>query len=317
MPRPPIHHAARPARRRPRRAAGLWSLALVAAAAPSALASEPPRSIIQPAGELAAAAATGPGAGLVTSRAPDVLGEQLQLSPGTGLVVDAAAPDCPAARAGLRRHDVLVALDEQPLGTPEQLLALLAAAAPDAPLLLDVRRGGRPLSIPLRTPVVAPAAAPAAPSTAPAAAPAPRPALAPLAAARRIGPDAVVLEDRDCRLKVYRDADTHLAMCDARGWLVFNGPISTPEQRALIPRRVRDRVERLELMLDSVVVPPPMAGTPPVAAAPQAAAPQAAAAPVAVPVAPVAPPATVPPAAASEEPVAEIGRLDVPPIEIR
>lgn len=345
MKRPRMHHHSAPARHRSRYRALVPCLALLASGAPCAHAFQPPRSIIQPAGELATAAATGPAAGLVTSRSPDVLGEQLGLPPGTGLVVDAAAPDSAAARMGLRRNDVLVSLDGQPLGAPEQLLALVAAAGPDTPLVLDVRRRGKPLAIALRTPAArapavteieaivplvaaaAPAAvaSPAAPPAPPPAPPAARPALTPPPGARRIGPDAVVLEDRDCRLKVYRDSDTHLAMCDARGWLVFNGPISTPEQRALIPRRVRDRVERLETMLDSVVVPPPVAGTPPVAppvTPPVAAVPHAGTAPVAVPAAPVAAPAAVPaaavpPAAASEEPVAEIGRLDVPPIEIR
>lgn len=328
---PRLHHHSGPARHRSRRRAAIWILALLGAGAPRADAFQPPRSIIQPAGELAAAAATGPAAGLFTSRSPDVLGEQLGLPPGTGLVVDAAAPDSPAARAGLRRNDVLVSLDEQPLGTPGQLLALVAAAGPDTPLVLDVRRGGKPLVIALGRPAArvpvsaeteavvplvaaaapAPVAAQAAPSAPPPAPPPARPPLTPPPGARRIGPDAVVLEDRDCRLKVYRDGDTRLSVRDARGWLVFNGPIATPAQRSLIPRRVRDRVERLEVMLDSVEVveegntePAPPIGPPETR-----------------PTVVSAPPATASPATAPaktpEVPVAEVGSLDVEPIEIR
>jgi hypothetical protein len=77
---------------------------------------------------------------------------------------------------------------------------------------------------------------------------------------------------------------------DGRGWLLFNGPIATPQQRSLIPRRVRDRVILLEQMLDTVAVHRP-SPTPTATA-----------------------PATPPPQA---EPVAEIGSLDVAPIEIR
>jgi len=309
---------------------------------------EAPRSNIQSASEAAATAAVAPHAGLTTSRAPDVLREQLALPPGTGLVVETAPPESAAGRAGLRRHDVLVALDEQPLGTPEQLLALLASAPAGTPLVLDIRRAGHALAVPLR-PVAAPvavpapvtAAVPAAPVAAPVtigtaiavpppALPAPPPPAAlpsppaasaaprdvppvALPGARRIGPDAVVLEARDCRLKVYRDGDTHLSMCDSRGWLVFNGPISTPAQRSLIPRRVRDRVERLEEMLDTAIAPPGSVTTDTPPAGTTAATPPAGPAATPRP----APPPVVAPVTPPDEPVAEIGRLDVPPIEIR
>lgn len=299
--------------------------------------SEPPRSIIQPAAELAAADRASPASGLTTSRAPEVLREQLGLPGGAGLVVEDVAAGSAAARAGLRRHDVLVSLDEQWLVLPEQVAAVAAAAPPNAPLVLEVRRAGRALSlalgaagVPAAGPERADASTPAAPArtasgpppAAAAALPAPPPAstraeaIAPLPGARRLGPDAVILEDRDCRLKVYRDGDTRLSVRDARGWLVFNGPISTPAQRSLIPRRVRDRVERLELMLDAVAdaaAPLAVPATPPTVAQAAVAPPQAA--PAAVPPAsPAVPPVTAAPA---DAPVAEVGSLDVAPIEIR
>lgn len=276
----------------------------VAAVLASTTAAEPPRSILQPAGELAAAAARWPLAGLTTSRASDVLREQLALPAGAGLIVEDVAAGSAAERAGVRRHDVLVALDEQWLVLPEQLPALLYGSDESTPHRLDIRRGGAAAAIHLGPPPRSEAPA-EIPRTMPPAAPAPAPPTPPRAAAepfvpppgaRRIGPDAVVLEHRDCKLKVYRDSDTFLSVRDGRGWLVFNGPISTPEQRSLIPRRVRDRVERLEAMLDTVAVEP----------GPTA------------PAAPAAPAALAPPAAdGAAGPVAEIGLLDVPPIEVR
>jgi hypothetical protein len=257
-------------------------------------------------------------------------------------------------------HDVLVFLDGQALLRPDHLAALVAAAGPEAPLVLEVRRGGRQLSVSLNSSRLSGSASvppqPGAPAALaeppPGAAPIPttQPTIGPVAAApsapfvpppgaRRLGPDAVLLEEGDYWLKVYRAADTCLMARDARGWLVFNGPISTPQQRSLIPRRVRDRVAQLELMLDSVASPPTTPPPPAVAAGPTAPPQSAAPAPAPLPsvTAPppsvTAPPANVAapsasvgtasapppraPAAVTVEPGTEIGRLDVEPIEIR
>lgn len=313
---------------RPFRGGGGAVLLVAAAIAPTtAFPADPPRSIIQPAGELAAAA-RGPATGLVTSRAPDVLRDQLGLEGGAGLVVDEVQAGSVAEAAGIRRHDVLVSFDGERLVIPEQLSALVAATPPGARPTLEIRRGGKSLGIPFAAapapraepavqspPAAAPAAPPAAASTTPAdggdpaggaaTAAVPRPAFVPPPGARRLGPDAVVLEDRDCRLKVYRDSDTRLSMRDGRGWLVFNGPIATPQQRSLIPRRVRERVEMLEAMLDAVEVDPnPPAVVPPAPAQPVVAAPRR-------------PEASPPPPPATAREVTEIGTLDVAPIEIR
>lgn len=274
----------------------LVATALLAAAAMA----DPPRSIIQPAGELAAAAASRPLAGLSTSPASAVLREHLSLPANAGLIVEEVAAGSAAERAGLKKHDVLVSLDEQLLVLPEQLQSLLAGADSQTPHRLDLRRAGAAVTILLGPPPPSGAQAAPPPARPPEAAASPSPPPPPSApaepfvpppGARRVGPDAVVLENRDCKLKVYRDADTFLTVRDARGWLLFNGPISTPKQRSLIPRRVRDRVERLEAMLDAVAVAEPLPG------------------------APAAPPP--PPAAEPSGPAAEIGLLDVPPIEIR
>jgi len=303
------------------------------------LTAEPPRSDIQSVGDVAAAERRSPATGLVTARAPDVLREQLGLERGAGLVVEAVAVGSRAERAGLRRHDVLVSLDDQLLVLPEQLSALVAASRPQAPLVIDVRRAGKAIAValseatattaepspaagvvpatppPARDPARAapsvgePASLPAANEALPMVAPdpipdpIPDPAIEPAQlpadfvpppGARRLGPNAVVLENRDCWLKVYRDTETCLMVRDSRGWLLFNGPIATPKQRSLIPRRVRDRVIQLEQMLDTVAARRPS--------------------PSPSPVPPATKPAPLPP---NDEPVAEIGSLDVAPIEIR
>jgi hypothetical protein len=348
-----------------RRSVGLALVGLAAATA-TARAATPPRSNLQSVGEVAAAERRSPAIGLVTSRAPDVLRDQLGLDRGAGLVVEAVAVGSHAEKAGLKRHDVLVSLDDQLLVLPEQLATLVAASLPDATLVIDVRRGGKslqiflgvspaptlPQSIPAgpeppapQTPDRVPAtvaSAPAAPASnvpPPASLPASEEAL-PMTAAgsgessgpppvatappndfvpppgsRRLGPNAVVIDNRDFWIKVYRDTETCLMVRDARGWLLFNGPIATPQQRSLIPRRVRDRVIQLETMLDVVAA---RTDAPP-AGAPRSLEPVTAAAPVAA-----APgtPAQEPPGpgripAKEAEPFVEIGSLDVAPIEIR
>lgn len=328
----------------------LASTLLGIAAFARAGAAEPPRSDLRPAGEVAAAERNTPVAGMTLALVPALLRNHLVLPEGAGLVIREVVAGSPAEAAGLRMHDVLVFLDGQALLRPDHLAALIAAAGPETPLLLEVRRAGRQLSVSLNPSRSSGADSlppqPGAPATLaeppPGAAPIPttQPTIGPAAAApsapfvpppgaRRLGPDAVLLEDRDYWLKVYRDADTCLMARDARGWLVFNGPIATPQQRSLIPRRVRERVATLELMLDAVAAP---ATTPPPLAV--AAGPTAPAAAKPAPPPSVTPPpasagidpasvgrsrALLPqaPAAATIEPITEIGRLDVDPIEIR
>jgi hypothetical protein len=338
--------------------AHLASALLGLAAAAPAGAAEPPRSDLRPAGEVAAAERPSPLAGMTLAPVPALLRTHLVIPEGVGLVVREIVAGSPAEAAGLRVHDLLVSLDGQPLLRPDHPAALVAAAGPEAPLLLDIRRAGKQLSVSLN-PALSPGAPPGTPSLppqpgAPAPLADPPPGAAPIPSAqaagvpvatapsapfvpppgaRRLGPDAVLLEDRDFWLKVYRDSDTCLMARDARGWLVFNGPIATPQQRSLIPRRVRERVAQLELMLDTVATPattipppPPAVAAGPTAPSPSAPlspdrqapdgqAPTASAPTASVPAA--LPPVVAAPPAPTVEPVTEIGRLDVDPIEVR
>ena len=218
-----------------------------------------------------------PATGLVTSRAPDVLREQLALERGCGLVVETVAPGTPAAKAGLKRHDVLVALDGQLLLLPEQLSALLESSHSTAPLRFEVLRGGRACSASLHGAVgvtsavetgthaeAEPAAigAPAKPYHPVAQATAEEAAVdsppeAPSDTVTRLADDTLVQHDPDYWLKLHRGEETWLTVRDARGWVVFNGVIDTPAQRSLIPIQVLGRVEQLETMLDAPAYHPP------------------------------------------------------------
>ena len=66
-----------------------------------------------------------PWLGVSTIEASEALASQLNLQPGVGLIVTYLAPDGPAAKAGLRKNDVLVEFDNQPLVHPAQLRKLV------------------------------------------------------------------------------------------------------------------------------------------------------------------------------------------------
>jgi hypothetical protein len=63
--------------------------------------------------------------GIGTEEASETLADQLGLQPGEGLVITYVAPDSPAAKAGLQKHDVLVKMDKQLTIYPEQLRKLV------------------------------------------------------------------------------------------------------------------------------------------------------------------------------------------------
>ena len=235
-----------------------------------------PRSHIQTVAELASNSRQPPATGLVTTRASDVLREQLALERGCGLVVEAVAPGTPAARAGLKRHDVLVALDGQLLLLPEQLTALLESSRSDAPLRFEVLRAGPPATISLHadvtpSPIRSTKAADSSPvAVPPAAVPQQEAEMAVVAEGStdqpqnhtpsivtRLADDTLVQQGPDYWLKIHRGEELWLMVRDPRGWVVFNGVIDTPAQRSLIPIQVRSRVEQLEAMLASPAYHPP------------------------------------------------------------
>lgn len=81
--------------------------------------------------------------GVVAGPVPPQLSAQLDLAEGVGLSVEAVAKDSPAAKAGIRRYDVLKKFNDQVLCAQEQLSVLVKAAGKDAKVMLTLLRGGR------------------------------------------------------------------------------------------------------------------------------------------------------------------------------
>lgn len=97
----------------------------------------------EPAGKEAVARKDVPWLGVSASEASEALAAQLNLQPGVGLVVTYVAPDSPAAKRGVRKNDVLVEFDDQPLVHPVQLRKLVRVRKEGDPVKLGFYRAGK------------------------------------------------------------------------------------------------------------------------------------------------------------------------------
>ena len=269
-----------------------WGVATTAAAVePSSAA----RSHLLPVSEVIQPPTDALGLGVTLSRASPVLRRQLSLRRGAGLVVDAVTPGSLAARAGFEPHDVAVRLDDQLLVLPDQLDALLEARDDLDPLVCTVLRGGRELALPLGGKPVRPAAQPVRPLRPTASSlailqPARQPRAQGDPRLRRLADETLLREDGDFRIQLTRGDELRLSVTDVSGRLVFDAAIDTPAARGSVPEVIRERVAEMVTLLE-----------PQPAAAGQ--------------FAEAGPPPGRPPQPAS--PPQRIGRLEIPPVELR
>jgi serine protease Do len=82
------------------------------------------------------------GVGGLTALTPDLAG-QLGLDPGEGVVVGSVLPEGPADKANLRRGDVILEIDQQPVRKPEDVKSALSRKKEGDLVLLRVQRGDR------------------------------------------------------------------------------------------------------------------------------------------------------------------------------
>ena len=280
----------------PLRAAYAWMVVLlVCTVGQPGVAADTPRSHLEPAGGVGGSPKIFASLGLKLTRASVVLRQQLALKRGAGVVVDDVAAGSRAARAGFAQHDVLVRLDDQLLVLPEQFDVLLESAEQDAPLECTVLRGGRQVVIPLGRSAVAglqpPRTTPSTGQLRPMASslalvqpPASKQGPIEAAPLRGLTDETLVRRDADYLIRLTNGDETRLMVSDPQGRVVFNAAIDTPEGRSRMPVSVRDRVDEMERMLEGHGQP---SGTAATAAATKA------------------------------TPQAEVGRLDVPPVELR
>lgn len=65
----------------------------------------------------------------------------------TGALIADVSADTPAAKAGLKRGDVVTAVNGTPVQGPRDLTRIVAGARPDSKVDLDLLRAGKPTSI--------------------------------------------------------------------------------------------------------------------------------------------------------------------------
>ena len=83
--------------------------------------------------------------GMMCRPAEETLRRHLDLDEGQGLVVQHVVPEGPADKAGIERHDILLAVGDHDLGSVEDLFAVLREAETDEgieELLFELRRPG-------------------------------------------------------------------------------------------------------------------------------------------------------------------------------
>jgi len=81
--------------------------------------------------------------GLVCRPLDEALRAQLNLSPGEGLVVADVVEDSPAARAGIKRHDVVVKVNGKSIKSIDDLVAAVEVAQDRKAVTLELIRGGK------------------------------------------------------------------------------------------------------------------------------------------------------------------------------
>jgi S1-C subfamily serine protease len=81
--------------------------------------------------------------GVVPAPVTEELNRSLKLGVDEGVLVLSVAPQSPAARAGMRRGDVIVSLEGEPVNTVEDLYAALRNYEPGDTVSVTVVRGGK------------------------------------------------------------------------------------------------------------------------------------------------------------------------------
>lgn len=77
---------------------------------------------------------------------PGLLRDQLSLPEDQGLVVEFTAPESPAAEAGLKKHDILLAADGKPVASMHQLFEIVQASEGKA-IEFKLLRGGKETTV--------------------------------------------------------------------------------------------------------------------------------------------------------------------------
>jgi Do/DeqQ family serine protease len=86
--------------------------------------------------------------GVTTDPVTPDIAEQLGIAKDTrGVVVSDIDPESPAEKAGLKRTDIILAINNHPIGTSEELRLIVSQIVPDTKVTLKVVRDGKPRNV--------------------------------------------------------------------------------------------------------------------------------------------------------------------------
>jgi hypothetical protein len=178
--------------------------------------------------------------------------QHVELTEGTGLVVDFVAPNGPAAQAGVEKFDILVKLEDQLLVNPAQLQTLVRTKKEGDRVELALLRKGQPVRL---TATLGKVDRPPVKLGGPGAfewdefvpLPAPRPPGGGGGSATVSQAAATATDGEYTFSATIRDGDKRLVVRDRAGTTVFDGPYNTEDERAKLPAELRERVEKLKL----------------------------------------------------------------------
>lgn len=214
--------------------------------------------------------------GVATTPAPESLAAQLKLPAETGLLVEFVEEGSPAAKAGIKRNDVLIRLNDQILVNPPQLAALVRMQKPKDKVTLVLVREGKQEKV---TAELAEREMPAEPPRPEGVGvpgqififpgphdrnleemqemmnrmrrdmgerhqrfgmPPPPGGGAAVSASMSYSDGEHTLNVREC------DGERFLVATGRDGRVIFEGPINTPEQRDRVPPEIRRKLEKME-----------------------------------------------------------------------
>lgn len=202
--------------------------------------------------------------GISTSPAAPALRKQLKLAEGMGLVVDFVEPKSPADQAGIKQYDLLEKLDDQLLVNSEQFAVLVRTFKAGDEVKLTLVREGKRQTIPVKLgehelprlmDLPQQYFQPLVPQP-----PGPMPATPPAAIRFGLGKagggaisvpsesSLTWLDGKQAITITSRDGHSTLTASDGpSGKVLYTRPIDTKEQRATLPRELRDKLSLLKL----------------------------------------------------------------------
>jgi|688.fasta_scaffold100880_2 hypothetical protein len=191
--------------------------------------------------------------GLQLSKPDASLTAQLPLlPPGIGFVVHSIDKDGPAARAGLREHDILWKIGDQMLVNEAQLAILLRLHQPGEAISLSGFRAGNPLTLDVKL-GIAPAACPSFPGELVDSAVLPGVTDGPIRVVNPADQTATYTTDEGSAEVRRENSVYHVIIKDAAGNSIHEGVHSSTGDMKHVPREWQRRVIALCRGLDHVL----------------------------------------------------------------